>query len=438
MGHVRDLPADELGIDVQNDFAPQWVAVKGKEAVSKRLVKAMQEAEAIYLATDPDREGEAIAAHILSLTKLLKDKPVMRVSFTAITRDAVHHAVENPRPLDMNLVAAQHARRKLDRLVGYLVSPLACRVLDGRYSAGRVQSPALRLVVERERAIEQFTPETYYTLDVLLGANRATFKAKLTQVQGQTLPLKDAVLVKKLAWALQHAVYWVADVKTEDVARKPPPPFTTSTLQQAASSQLGLAPEKTMQFAQMIYETGLITYMRTDAAFVAPEAQDAVREFIGRTYGGDYLPDEKPIYISKANAQEAHEAIRPADVTLTPNQIKEDIGDRAALYGLIWRRFVASQLAAGVDSVQVLSIQAGKQMGQPFPIILEARGRAQKFDGFRRVYSLDSDVEDDESPEADNTLPTLEKRQLLALHEVMPQQKQTQAPARLTEAQLVQ
>jgi DNA topoisomerase-1 len=305
MGHVRDLPADELGIDVENGFAPRWVGVKGKEAVSKRLAKAMQEAEAIYLATDPDREGEAMAAHLLSLTRLPSDKPVMRVSFTAITKDAVRHAVENPRPLDMNRVAAQHARRKLDRLVGYLVSPLACRVLDGRYSAGRVQSPALRLVVEREHAVEQFTPETYYALDVLVGADHATFKARLTQVQGQAIPIKDTVFVKKLAWALQHAVYWVADVQTDDVARKPPAPFTTSTLQQAASSQLGLAPEKTMQLAQALYETGLITYMRTDAVFVAPEAQDAARSFIGGAYGEDYLPGEKPIYKSTANAQEA-------------------------------------------------------------------------------------------------------------------------------------
>ena len=192
-----------------------------------------------------------------------------------------------------------------------------------------------------------------------------------------------------------------------------------------------------MQLAQVLYETGLITYMRTDAVFVAPEAQGAAREFIGRTYGETYVPDEKPTHKSKANAQEAHEAIRPADVTLTSSTIKEEVGDGAALYGLIWRRFVASQMAAGVDTVQVVSIQVGKHAGQPFPITLETRGKTQKFDGFRRVYSNESDVEDDESPEADNILPTLEKRQILALHEVIPQQKQTQPPARFTEAQLV-
>ena len=300
-----------------------------------------------------------------------------------------------------------------------------------------MQSPALRLVVEREQTIEQFGPETYYTLDVMLGTGDASFKARLTQVQGQALPIKDAIVVKKLAWALQHAVYWVGDVKTDDVAHKPPAPFTTSTLQQVASSQLGLAPEQTMKLAQNLYEAGLITYMRTDAVFVAPEAQDTARDLIGRAYGESYLPAEKPIYKSKANAQEAHEAIRPTDVTLTPSHIKEDVGEGAALYGLIWRRFVASRMAAGVDTVQVVSIQAGKHAGQPFPITLEVRGKTQKFDGFRRVYGSDSDVGDDESPEPDNALPTLEKRQILALHEVMPQQKQTHPPARFTEAQLV-
>jgi len=439
MGHVRDLPADELGIDVEAAFKPKWVApaVKGKGAVSKRLTQAMQAAEAIYLATDPDREGEAIAAHILALTKIPKDVPVMRVSFTAITKEAVRYAVENPRPLDMALVAAQHARRKLDRLVGYLVSPLACRVLDGRYSAGRVQSPALRLVVERERTIEGFSPETYFTLDVLLGAGEATFRAKLTHIQGQAMPLKDAAFVKKLAEALQGAVYWVDTLQTEDVPRKPPAPFTTSSLQQAASSQLGLSPEKTMQLAQTLYEAGMITYIRSDAVFVASEAQATALEFIGRAYGERYLPAEKPIYKSKANAQEAHEAIRPTDVTLTPDEIKEDVGDGAALYGLIWRRFLASQMAAAVERVQVVSISAGKATGQPFPLTLEARGTTPVFDGFRRVYQAGSDTEEDEIAEVESALPTLEKRQLLTLHKVIPQQKQTQAPARFTEAQIV-
>lgn len=206
MGHVRDLPSDELGIDVEAGFVPQWQAVAGKNNVIKPLVKAMNEAEAIYLATDPDREGEAIAAHILSLTKLPREKPVMRVTFTAITQEAVRKAVEKPRRLDMALVAAQHARRKLDRLVGYLVSPIACRVLDGRYSAGRVQSPALRLVVERERAIQSFTPETYFVIEVLLGAEAATFKAKLTAVQGKELPLKDGVRQKAGSNAQQRSL----------------------------------------------------------------------------------------------------------------------------------------------------------------------------------------------------------------------------------------
>ncbi len=437
MGHVRDLPADELGVDVEGGFIPKWAAVAGKNTVIKRLVKAMQEAEAIYLATDPDREGEAIAAHILALTKLPREKPVMRVTFTAITQEAVRHAVENPRRLDMALVSAQHARRKLDRLVGYLVSPIACRVLDGRYSAGRVQSPALRLVVERERAIQSFAPETYFLIEALLGVGVSSFKAKLTQIQGQELPLKEADFVKRLAATLNAAVYWVGEINTETAQRKPPAPFTTSTLQQAASSTLGLSPEKTMQLAQLLYEASLITYMRTDAVFIAPEAQTAALDFIGKTYGTQYVPPEKPQYKSKPNAQEAHEAIRPTDVTLTPDQMKEDVGEGAALYGLIWRRFVASQMAAGVDSVQTIAVLAGKQVGQPFPVKLTARSVTQQFDGFRRVYQTDSDVEADESAEAEVTLPVLQAGQSLTLQKLLPQQKQTQPPTRFTEAQLV-
>lgn len=437
MGHVRDLPSDELGIDVEAGFVPKWEAVAGKNNVIKRLVKAMNEAEAIYLATDPDREGEAIATHILSLTKLPREKPVMRVTFTAITQEVVRQAVENPRRLDMALVAAQHARRKLDRLVGYLVSPIACRILDGRYSAGRVQSPALRLVVERERAVQSFTPEIYFVIEALLGTEAATFKAKLTAVQGKEFPLKDVEFVKKLAATLNSAAYWVGEVNTETVQCKPPAPFTTSTLQQAATSTLGFSPEQTMQLAQTLYETSLITYMRTDAVFVAPEAQAAAFDFIGKAYGESYLPTEKPQYKSKPNAQEAHEAVRPTDITLTPDQIKENIGDGAALYGLIWRRFVASQMAAAVDTVQTISVLAGKQVGQPFPLTLTARGSAPQFDGFRRVYQVDSDVEADEPADAENALPVLAMRQPLTLHKLLPQQKQTQAPARFTEAQLV-
>ncbi|MCL4876206.1 MAG: type I DNA topoisomerase [Anaerolineae bacterium] len=439
MGHVRDLPSDELGIDVEAGFVPKWEVVAGKNNVIKRLVKAMNDTqvEAIYLATDPDREGEAIAAHILSLTKLPREKPVMRVTFTAITQEVVRKAVENPRRLDMALVAAQHARRKLDRLVGYLISPIACRVLDGRYSAGRVQSPALRLVVERERAVQSFTPEIYFVIEALLGTEAASFKAKLTAVQGKALPLKDMELVKKLAATLNSAAYWVGEINTETVTRKPPAPFTTSTLQQAASSTLGFSPEQTMQLAQTLYETSLITYMRTDAVFIAPEAQVAAFDFIGKAYGEPYLPTEKPQYKSKPNAQEAHEAVRPTDITLTPDQIKENIGDGAALYGLIWRRFVASQMAAAVDTIQTVSVLAGKQMGQPFPLTLTARGSAPQFDGFRRVYQVDPDVEADEPADAENALPVLAVGQMLTLQKLLPQQKQTQAPARFTEAQLV-
>jgi DNA topoisomerase I len=435
MGHVRDLPAAELGIDIAANFKPTWEAVKGKAPLIKRLSKAMQEAEAIYLATDPDREGEAIAAHILGLTSLPPDKPVMRVAFTAITREAVRQAIEHPRPLDMQLVAAQHARRKLDRLVGYSVSPVACHVLEGRYSAGRVQSPALRLIVERERAIQAFTPETYYTLDALLDAGDTTFTAKLTALKDREMPLKEAAFLKALLGALQGAVYWVKAIQTETLQRKPPAPFTTSRLQQAASSTLSLSPERTMQLAQTLYEAGLITYMRTDAVFIAPEAQSATFDFIGRTYGEKYLPVEKPQYQSSPGAQEAHEAIRPTDVKLTPDHIKEAAGEGAALYGLIWRRFVASQMAAAQDSIQTVTIQAGKQIGQPFPLTFEARSVNQVFDGFRRVYQAPTEAEVEEASLKEAL--AVAEGQTLTLQKLLPQRKQTQPPSRFTEAQLI-
>ncbi len=439
MGHVRDLPVDALGIEVEAGFVPQWEAAKGKTVVIKRLTKAMNEAEAIYLATDPDREGEAIAAHIIALTRLPREIPVMRVTFTEITQEAVRHAVENPRRLDLDLVAAQHARRKLDRLVGYLISPIACRVLDGRYSAGRVQSPALRLVVERERAIQNFTPETYYVIEALLAAGETSFKARLMQVQGKEMPLKEGDFVKRLAATLANAMWWVDGVKTERLQRKPPAPFTTSTLQQAASSTLGFSPEKTMQLAQTLYEASLITYMRTDAVIVAPEAQTAAADFIRQAYGTNYLPAETPQYKSKANAQEAHEAIRPTSVTLTPDQVRETKGDGAALYGLIWRRFVASQMAPAVDQVQTVIVLAGKQQGEPFPLIFEARGSTPQFDGFKRVYQAGTDTEPDEAdPTEPVLLPALASEQLLVLKELHPHPKQSKPPARFTEAQLVQ
>lgn len=434
MGHVCDLPTTELGLDIAADFAPQWQPLPSKSGVIKRLVKAMQTADTIYLATDPDREGEAIAAHVLDLTPLPATKPIYRVTFNAITASVVQAAIANPRPVDRHLVAAQHARRKLDRLVGYLVSPLACRHLDGRYSAGRVQSPALRLVVERERARQTFQPTTYYRLLVQLQADGSTFTAPLTYLQGQSLPLQGVELVQKLTALLSQAVYWVGDIQTETLTRQPPAPFTTSTLQQAASTRLGLAPEETMRLAQGLYETALITYMRTDGVHVAPEAQTAALDWIGHTYGEAYLPTQKPTYARRPQAQEAHEAIRPTDLTLTPHHLKGKSGKGADLYRLIWERFLASQMAAGVDHVQIITLRAGKQVGQAYPLHCQVRPITPHFLGFRQVYQADLE-EEAEAPAAN--LPLLRIGQALTLVAVKPTPQQTTPPARYTEAQLV-
>ena len=273
LGHVRDLPETELGVEVAADFRPTYEVLPGKGNVVKKLLKAIKDAEAVYVATDPDREGEAIAWHLLKLANVPKDKPVYRALFHAITKDAVREAVAHPRALDVNLVEAQQARRIVDRLVGYLASPLAAKALDGKFSAGRVQSVCLRLVVEREREIEGFTPETYWTLALKLAADGRTFTAKLHRVKGADSAFKTREPLDKLVALLQPAQVWVGKAGRTVKARNPLPPFTTSSLQQAASKGLGLSPDRTMALAQTLYEQGWITYMRTDGVSVAPEAQ---------------------------------------------------------------------------------------------------------------------------------------------------------------------
>ena len=432
-GHVRDLPQDTLGIEVDNDFRPLYEVLPRQANTVKRLLKAIREAEAVYVATDLDREGEAIAWHVLQLADLPPDKPVYRVAFTAITESAVKAAIASPRPLDVNLVEAQQARRIVDRLVGYLVSPLACRALEGHYSAGRVQSACLRLVVEREQQIADFAPETYWTLDAGLAADSGEFTARLHSVKGQRIERLNTDQVAALTGGLKEAVFWVGKVQTGEQVRHPAPPFTTSTLQQAASQALGLSPERCMQIAQRLYEAGQITYHRTDGADVAPEAQDAARRFIAQTCGGDYVPNEPPVYQAKArHAQEAHEAIRPTDVMRLPQEVE---GDGARLYTLIWRRFVASQMAPARYAVQMVEILAGKTQGQPYPLSFQVRGRTPVFDGFLKVYQDPPDP--DAEPEENPVLPPLSEGAALHLVGWLPVERQTQAPPRFTEASLV-
>lgn len=433
-GHVRDLPETELGVDVQSDFRPTYEVLPGSANLVKRLLKAIKDAESVYVATDPDREGEAIAWHLLKLANVPKDKLVYRAAFTAITKDAVQHAVAHPRPLDVNLVEAQQARRIVDRLVGYLASPLAAKALDGKFSAGRVQSVCLRLVVEREREIENFNPETYWTLALKLTADGAEFTAKLHRIKDMDSAFKSREPLDKLAALLQTAQVWVSKSGRTVKPRSPLPPFTTSSLQQAASKGLGLSPDKTMALAQTLYEQGWITYMRTDGVSVASEAQATARDYIAREHRADYLPPESPTYTVKAaNAQEAHEAIRPTDVNRLPKDVD---GEGAALYALIWKRFIASQMSPALYTVTGAVIYAGKVQGQPFPMEFRAQGRSLLFDGFLKVYEEPTD--EGESNEEDNqTLPPLKDNQLLQLVAPLVEEHQTRAPARYTEAALV-
>ena len=432
-GHVRDLPENTLGIEVEADFRPLYEVLPRQANIVRRLLNAISEAEAVYVATDMDREGEAIAWHVLQLADLPPDKPVHRVTFTAITESAVKAAVASPRPLDVNLVEAQQTRRIVDRLVGYLVSPVTCQALDGRYSAGRVQSACLRLVVERERQIAAFTPETWWTLDALLKADTGEFTARLNSVKQQSVERLNQEQVQSLTKGLTNAVFWVGSVKHGEQRRNPHPPFTTSNLQQAASQALDLSPERTMQVAQRLYEAGLITYHRTDGADVAPEAQRAALQYIARTFGGDYVPNQPHSYQAKTkHAQEAHEAIRPTDIARLPQQVE---GDGAALYALIWQRFIASQMAAARYAVQVVEILAGKTQGQPYPLTFQAKGRTLTFDGFLKVYQDPPDP--DAEAETDTPLPFLQEGAALQLFEWQSGERQTKAPPRFTEASLV-
>lgn len=435
-GHVRDLPETALGVTVDENFRPQYEVLPGKGNLVKRLVKAIREADEVYLATDPDREGEAIAWHLLQLAGNLKGKPVYRAVFNAITESAVKAALSEPRPLDEALVEAQSARRIVDRLVGYLVSPVACKALDGRLSAGRVQSVALRLVVEREREIDGFVAETYWTLHARLNAEGVSFEAKLHRLKDADVRFTAREQAEKVVGLLSGASFWVGKAGQTLKLRNLLPPFTTSSLQQAAAKGLELSPEKTMQLAQTLYEQGLITYHRTDGVAVAPEAQQIAREVIAREYGDAYLPPTPPAYkVKSANAQEAHEAIRPTDVSKLPEEHAD--GDGAKLYALIWRRFIASQMTPARYTVTGALIHAGKSKDKPFPLIFKAQGRELAFDGFLRVYEEPDDGEADDG-EAEGPVPALKEGQALGLVELPINEAQTRPPSRFSEAGLVQ
>ncbi len=452
IGHVRDLLRSRLSVDIEHDFTPHYTVPRDKKAVVKEIKADTAIAKEVFLATDPDREGEAIAWHIVEATKVDPAK-VKRVVFHEITKHAVNASFQHSRDIDMDLVNAQQARRVLDRLVGYQVSPLLWKNVRKRTSAGRVQSVALRLVVEREREINAFVPREYWSIEAELARAversqpaRKTFRAKLAKINGADFNLANETETQQLISELEKAVYHVSKVKRGQRRRQAAAPFTTSTLQQEASRKLGFGARKTMRIAQQIYEgirldsgdaVGLITYMRTDSTNVAVEAQQAAREVISHRYGSQYLPEKPPHYKTKAKgAQEAHEAIRPTSVHRIPEQIKTFLSkDQFRLYDLIWRRFVASQMKAALYDTLTVEVLAGPANG-PQPYLFRASGSQLRFPGFLIVYQEGKDDNGKENGKALD-IPSLEKGDLLDLLRLFPEQHFTQPPPRYTEASLV-
>jgi len=445
LGHVKDLPKKDLGIDVENHFEPTYEIIPGKTKVVRELKKAAKSADAVYLAADPDREGEAICAHlaeVLGRTKAERKK-IFRVLFNEITPKAIKAAFGKPGQIDMRLVDAQQARRVLDRLVGYKISPLLWDKVRRGLSAGRVQTVALRLIVEREREIRVFLPKEYWTIHARLEASEPpVFEAKLAKYKGEDIEISDEAEAQRIVAAVEQATWQVAGVAQKEKRRYPPPPFTTSKLQQAAYNRLHYTAKRTMMLAQKLYEgvelgeegsVGLITYMRTDSVRVSSDALAEVRELIGASYGAGYLPEKPNFYKSKKDAQEAHEAIRPTDVTRAPEQVEKYLDeDLFKLYQLIWQRFVASQMVPAVFDQTTIDISAGDYL-------FRATGSVLKFDGYLAVYQAwREDEEKDEDALAETrALPRVAEGESLRLEKVRPEQHFTEPPPRYTEATLV-
>jgi DNA topoisomerase-1 len=455
VGHIRDLPSNRMGVDLEHDFEPRYVIPSKKKDVVKKLRNKAGAASAVYLATDPDREGEAIAWHLkAALKRQLHGIPVHRVEFHEITRPAVEHAFAHPREIDELRVDSQQARRILDRVVGYTLSPLL-RDKMGRkgLSAGRVQSVALRLICEREREIEAFVPVEYWTLEAELRkqegtrTERRSFVARLHKIRGQDPDLKNEADAQAIVDDLEGAEYVVAKVTRRERRRNPAPPFMTSTLQQEASRKLRFTAKRTMGLAQALYEgkeigggehTGLITYMRTDSVNVAESAQAEARQVIEARYGPEYLPPKPPQYKSKAKgAQEAHEAIRPTSALRDPASLKPYLSrDELRLYTLIWSRFVASQMAPAILDQTSIDILAGPKTGKK-PYLFRATGSVIKFAGFLKVYEEGREEEDAPEEGEGLQLPPLKKGEPLDLVRLLPKQHFTKPPPRYTDASLI-
>ncbi|XOB41164.1 MAG: type I DNA topoisomerase [Candidatus Nealsonbacteria bacterium] len=420
MGHIRDLPEKTLGIDTEHDFDPEYVAIARRKDTIKELKETISKAEKIYLAMDPDREGEAIAWH---LSELLKLKDAKRIVFNEITKQAVVKAAKNPRDIDMQLVNAQQARRILDRLVGYKLSPLLWKKITRRLSAGRVQSVAVRLVAEREKEIEDFKPQEYWSIEALFEKEEKEFKAILIKKDNKTIPklgIKNKKETNQIIKDLKKAEYKVADIEEKERKKNPLPPFTTSTLQQTAWRRFRFSAKKTMLFAQKLYENGLITYHRTDSLNLSQQSLSQAKEFIINTYGQNYWPGFFRKYKAKGKVQEAHEAIRPTYPEKTPQGLKLD-KNALRIYELIWSRFIASQMSAALFNSLKIDIAAKDYL-------FRANGQTLKFDGFLKVYSLKIE---------EAILPALVVKELLKLKKLLSLQHFTQPPPRYTEASLI-
>lgn len=438
-GHVRDFPKSQFGIDVDNDFEPKYITIRGKGEVLARLRKEVKKADKIYLATDPDREGEAISWHLLKALKLdeVKDKKVYRISFNEITKNAVKTSLKEPRAIDMNLVDAQQARRMLDRMVGYSISPILWEKVKRGLSAGRVQSVALRMICDREDEIAAFIPEEYWSLEAGLKAPgaRKPMTARFHHDQNGRTEIRSRAEMEEIRSFLEGKKFLVEEIKNGERTKKPPIPFTTSTMQQEASKALNFSTQKTMRVAQQLYEgvdvkghgtIGLITYLRTDSTRVAEEADKTARTFIEEQYGSQYVSRREGEKKTSGKIQDAHEAIRPTNIALTPAQVKESLSrDQFRLYQLIWKRFAASRMAAAVYETTSVKIGAG---GVQFTMTASR----VKFDGFMSVY-----MEADDKEEKNQLLAKLEKGQELELVSLEDAQHFTQPPAHYTEASLV-
>ncbi len=439
MGHVRDLPPKELGIDVENGFKPRYVTIRGKGKILSGLRKAAQAADTTYLATDPDREGEAIAWHVAQAISAKNDN-VKRILFNEITPKAVHESLEHSGVLDLHKVDAQQARRVLDRLVGYEISPLLWKVIHSGLSAGRVQSVAVRLICERDREIKAFEPQEYWSIEALLGReSQGSFWARLLTKDGDKLEIGSQEEADRIAAELATQDIAVKEVKKRDQVRRPAPPFTTSTLQQECARQMRFSVKRTMSVAQQLYEgievegetRGLITYMRTDSVRVAADAIAEVRQQIDALYGRDYVPEKPNHYQTKNSAQDAHEAIRPTSVALHPDQVKPLLSpDQARVYSLIWKRFVTSQMKPQILSITTANVEAG-------PYVLRAAGSVVKFPGFTLLYSESKEEEGKEEAAARAMPAGIAKGEVLKLEQLAPEQHFTKPPPRFTEASLV-